>query len=624
MNSKKSHKFSSEINFRISVLLLALLCYANVGFSQNPLKLATGGLVSGSQDVINDKAAGWTDPSLRVYNGVAYLVVGRDADPEQTSGFEMPYWCIFSSTDLRTWTLAIKITPDDLDLGTGFKACWAADIAQDPNNGNPFYFYYSRGGDGIGIARLNHNPTTRTFTLGAPFNSNNTPKFIQVGTPNSEDHDPTIFFKNGFPYMLYGKDGYYTSDIKARYKIARLRNDAFALQDIATVNGIKDTKPIVLDATTVPVEGFGQSPSIARDHGYFHTFNGRDYVSCSGAYLMAGVNDAGVNSPFGPYKGWLVGGVKKKYGVGPDNRPTPGHSSYSAYNGQWYHTWEFSYDRSKGRNFRKVQMTYLHYKDNGEMVDDVAFLDPLDKAAFDPDNIYPEFGARYLDGVGAYDANWKKIQAEWFFKKSAGVDKIELPGPSIDFQVAGMSDGDEIVFPKVRNVPTNVRMNFRFSSIGTGQIQVRTGDGIVRGTLSIDNTLSFNTYKDKALTLNIPAGNYDFYFKFIGTSGDICHLDYFGFVTPVNTTASNKTSEELSAPTETLLSVYPNPATNMVNIQMAGSKSADISIYNQTGKIVYSTKNVSGTLSIPVNQIGGAGIYFVKTDTETKKLIISQ
>lgn len=68
--------------------------------------------------------------------------------------------------------------------------------------------------------------------------------------------------------------------------------------------------------------------------------------------------------------------------------------------------------------------------------------------------------------------------------------------------------------------------------------------------------------------------------------------------------------------------IYPNPVIDIVNIKV--TKPTSVNIYSVDGKLVFSKNNVSSNLAIPVNQIGTKGIYFIKTDTETKKLIIAQ
>ncbi len=614
MNFKKLYKLP----------FLALLVNVSVGFCQNPIKLGTGGLLPGTPaEIVQNPAAGWTDPSLRVFDGIAYLVVGRDADYNLKDGFNMPYWSIFSSTDFRNWTLEIKIDPEDVNLPASLLACWASDLIQDVNNPSTYYFYYSKGGDGLGVAKL--KKVNGKLTLDTGF----APRIIKQGAPNIFDHDPTVFYKNNTPFMLYGRDGFFTDGSASRYKIARLRNDGVnALQDIALANGVDDIDPIILAPGTSPIAGFGAKgatpdKNVARDHGYFHTYNGKNYLSCSGAYI---ITNQGVTNPLGPYHGYVPATnptIDRAYGVGPDNRDVEGHASYATYFGQWYHCWEFAFNPVLTRNFRQVQMTYLHYKTNGEMVDDMAFMNPFYKDRLDPNNTIPDFGIYFTNGVGAYDATWPKIEAEWFFKRSAGALKTEHPVKG--FQMEGMANDDVLVFPKLRNVPANAVMNFWLSSqTAGGTIEIHTGSdlGPKWGTLTIPSTGNFNVYQKRSVSTTLPAGFYDFYFVFKGTSGDICHLDYFNFVNPTSLVANTKTLEELSTTKEMPLTIYPNPANTMVNINTGSSKS-NITIYNQTGNQVYSKKNVIGTISISTIQIGGPGIYLIKTDKETKKLIVN-
>jgi G8 domain/Secretion system C-terminal sorting domain len=70
------------------------------------------------------------------------------------------------------------------------------------------------------------------------------------------------------------------------------------------------------------------------------------------------------------------------------------------------------------------------------------------------------------------------------------------------------------------------------------------------------------------------------------------------------------------------LSVYPNPATDMVNIKFKTWKSRTIMVYNQFNKIVFSKKVLASELAIPTKDIGGAGVYFVVINDEIHKLVI--
>lgn len=89
--------------------------------------------------------------------------------------------------------------------------------------------------------------------------------------------------------------------------------------------------------------------------------------------------------------------------------------------------------------------------------------------------------------------------------------------------------------------------------------------------------------------------------------------------TTVLTTNAN---EYLKTTQETGLLVYPNPANGLINIQL-GEAITDLSIYDLSGKLVYSKKDTNGILSIPTSEIGKSGTYIIKTNKETSKLIIN-
>ena len=58
------------------------------------------------------------------------------------------------------------------------------------------------------------------------------------------------------------------------------------------------------------------------------------------------------------------------------------------------------------------------------------------------------------------------------------------------------------------------------------------------------------------------------------------------------------------------ISIYPNPATDMVNIKFKTWKSRRITIYNHVNKMVYSKKILGSELAIPTRDIGSLGGLF--------------
>lgn len=116
------------------------------------------------------------------------------------------------------------------------------------------------------------------------------------------------------------------------------------------------------------------------------------------------------------------------------------------------------------------------------------------------------------------------------------------------------------------------------------------------------NAQSFdNTNKTLTINLmNLPSEAYIF-FKFNGTL-----------------------SVENSELTETLVNIYPNPATSNINIK-ASSAITQLEMYNILGKKVLSKKNDTQNLSIDVSNFA-KGMYLIKAKTDdylvTKKIII--
>lgn len=75
------------------------------------------------------------------------------------------------------------------------------------------------------------------------------------------------------------------------------------------------------------------------------------------------------------------------------------------------------------------------------------------------------------------------------------------------------------------------------------------------------------------------------------------------------------------------LTIYPNPATNAVNLSWDKNEKVSVKLYNTLGKLVYYTKNKDLTNNLKINTSNyAAGLYFVSVNTVkgliTKKIII--
>jgi hypothetical protein len=154
-------------------------------------------------------------------------------------------------------------------------------------------------------------------------------------------------------------------------------------------------------------------------------------------------------------------------------------------------------------------MTYTHYTDDGRMVDDVGYLD-----------------AHYHTGVGAYDASWEKIEAEWCMAIS-GAEKKECSEGG--FEVQSRCSGDYVYYPNLQNLPQNAKISFRVSSVSEAIIESR-GNGVsgnLLGVCRIPETGGLDKYATVTHLLTNTAGVKDIYLVF-KSAGDVAvHLNWF-------------------------------------------------------------------------------------------------
>ncbi|MCG8700829.1 MAG: T9SS type A sorting domain-containing protein, partial [Bacteroidales bacterium] len=76
---------------------------------------------------------------------------------------------------------------------------------------------------------------------------------------------------------------------------------------------------------------------------------------------------------------------------------------------------------------------------------------------------------------------------------------------------------------------------------------------------------------------------------------------------------------------ESYFSMYPNPANNMVTIELDNTEYTKVELYNISGKLILETDIVSTSTDVDVSKLS-SGVYFVRTFgneiSHTKKLII--
>jgi hypothetical protein len=98
----------------------------------------------------------------------------------------------------------------------------------------------------------------------------------------------------------------------------------------------------------------------------------------------------------------------------------------------------------------------------------------------------------------------------------------------------------------------------------------------------------------------------------------------------VNYNAASDVSQELIISVKTAteqirngneFEIFPNPASDIVNIWFNSEKS-DLVIFNIAGAVVFSRAGKGNEITLPVSEIGGAGVYFIKSNSVVKKLVV--
>jgi len=414
---------------------------------------------------------GMADPHIFIFNGKAYLYATRDAD-STAKKFVMPDWKIWSSDDLVHWKLERTIDPTETYMGKS-NNCWAADVAY--KNGF-YYYYFSNGNVNTGVMKSKLPEGPFIDALGKPL----LPETLTTG----KEYDPTVLVEGNKEKTAYIAFGHYRfNDPDLSYYIAKLDEDMVSLAE-------KPKKITILGDMDI-LKG-NDKPNLHKRNGIY--------------YLSAGTHYATATNIYGPYTRRGDSGTNK---FGLDSRA---HGNFFEWKNQWFHTWcNFHLGKDVAR-YRESYISYLHYKDNGDMVTDAAFLEQ-----------------HFATGVGQYDASWDKIEAEWYMA-ATNVEKREAKNGG--FEIQKIKNNGSLYFPNVKNFAKANAILFQISSQNSGgTIEVYANDakGKLLGSVKVENTGGWDTYKTIKCALKNTDNVQNIYLKFKGNSADLFHLNSFNF-----------------------------------------------------------------------------------------------
>lgn len=409
---------------------------------------------------------GMADPHIFIFNNKAYMYATRDADIK-AKDFVMPDWKIWSSDDLVNWSLETTIKPTETYMGESID-CWATDVAF---KNVKYYFYFSNGNKNTGVM-VGTTPT-------GPFKDALGKPLLPEDLTSGKEYDPMVLIDDDqTAYLVFGH--FRAAESNLRFYVSKLGSDMVSLAE--TPKAID----IVGDAGVL---GGNDKPNLHKRNGIY--------------YLSAGTHYATSANIYGPYIRTGDSG-NGKYGL--DSRA---HGNFFMWNGQWFHTWCHFYLGKDVARYRESYITYLHYKDNGEMVDDVAFLD-----------------AHFATGVGQYDSNWDKIEAEWFMAAS-GISKKEISNDG--FAITDIENNDYLVFPNFRGLSgkSTIEFNVARNQQATIEIRKNSPEGELLASCKVEAKKTAAGFESISCKLSKMADKQNLCLVFKGKGKQIIQLDSF-------------------------------------------------------------------------------------------------
>ncbi len=266
---------------------------------------------------------------------------------------------------------------------------------------------------------------------GGPFRDALGKPLLDGSVTTTREYDPAVFEDDDGEYYLVFGAPAWCYGEGCGYFIARLSEDMISFAETP--------RKIELD-------------HCGDDKASLNKFAGKYYLSYGGFYAVS-------DCIYGPYH--FIGHTAS----------TIDHSSFCEWNGQVFQAVTV---KEQTEMYRSSGLCYVHFKENGEIV-----TDPL----------IVEYG------VGQYNSDWNRIEAEWYMK---GVNVTKRENKCLFGFLVTCTEEAVLTYPKIHNLSDKTGFSLDYYCVGgKAVIEVRAGaeDGALLGVIKAENpTDSYEWY----------------------------------------------------------------------------------------------------------------------------------
>ena len=276
-----------------------------------------GTIVHIEQPAVNPPFS-WPDVNIIQVGDRVYAFGGTDLDPFTIDNreFLMPYWRLFSSSDLIHWEFESMLDPKDLYMGESTK-CFAGHGAY---RDGKWYWYFSNHNKNTGVAVSDSPKGPWRDALGEPL--------LPENLTDTHEYDKCVFIDDdGQAYMTFGNH----KAQKINYYIVELNDDMISLKD---------------EPKKIEVLGDYSKAQIPVDASFLHKHKGLYYLSWRRPYAVS-------KNVEGPYT--FIG-----------QQDARGHLGFFDFNNQNFVNYTTLRNDMRIR-YRFCALAYVHYEDDGSI-----------------------------------------------------------------------------------------------------------------------------------------------------------------------------------------------------------------------------------------------------------------